>query len=111
VRMDVSVRRAWETKERYAEVLGHELAHAATSWATGSSLRLYQDLGERGRKYDAVWSAGSPADELEMRLAKIERLTREFERPARSAELDICRELLMAGAAPRELKPVKRQNY
>jgi hypothetical protein len=82
-------------KERYAEVLGHELAHAATILGDQDFFRLYQDLEREAGEYHRCLAGPDPsADELELRLAKIQRLTREFERPARSAELEICRELL-----------------
>ncbi|MBP1596652.1 MAG: hypothetical protein H6Q05_2029 [Acidobacteria bacterium] len=82
-------------KERYAEVLGHELAHAATILGDREFLRLYQDLErEAGEYHCCLASPDRRVDELEMRLAKIQHLTREFERPARSAELEIWRELL-----------------
>jgi len=82
-------------KERYAEVLGHELAHAATILGDREFLRLYQDLEREAGEYDRCLAGPDRrADELEIRLAKIQRLTREFERPARSAELEIWRELL-----------------
>jgi hypothetical protein len=82
-------------KERYAEVLGHELAHAATILCDREFLRLYQDLErEAGEYHRCLAGQDRQVDELEMRLAKIQRLTREFEWPARSAELEICRELV-----------------
>ena len=82
-------------KERYAEVLGHELTHAATILADPEFLRLYQDLEREAEEYDRCRaSPDRQFEELEMRLAKIERVKREFERPARSSELEICRELL-----------------
>ena len=82
-------------KERYAEVLGHELAHAVTILGDREFLRLYQDLErESGEYHRCLAGPDGRVDELEMRLANIQRLTREFERPARSAELEICRELL-----------------
>lgn len=79
-------------KERYAEVLGHELAHAATVFGDREFLRLYQDLEREAREYDRRL-AGSDrrVDDFELRLDKIQRL---LEQPARSAELEIWRELL-----------------
>jgi len=82
-------------KERFAEVLGHELAHAAAVFGDRKFLRLYQDLAGEAEEYNRC--AASPDrrdDELELRLDKIQRLSREIERPAESAELEIWRELL-----------------
>jgi hypothetical protein len=81
--------------ERYAEVLGHELAHAVSILGNQDSLRQYQDLDREVAEYqNCLAGPNRRVDELELRLNRIRRLLQEFERPAQSAELEIWRELL-----------------
>jgi hypothetical protein len=91
--------------ERYAEVLGHELAHAATVFGDREFLMLYQDLEREAGEYQVCLAGRDRHDEeLELRLNRIQRLSREFERPAQSVELEIWRELLNGGPLPKNQK-------
>lgn len=84
-------------KERYAEVLGHELAHAA--WAvvdaerTRLTMALPGEVAQASRLVLAAQTKGVSDDSLE-RARELERLSREVEEPAEAAEAVIWRELL-----------------
>jgi hypothetical protein len=80
------------TKQRYAEVLGHELAHAVDVFQNAESLRVYQQLEREARdlKVGDVYDANG--DRLRQ-LESVERLMRQIEKPAEAAELQIWREL------------------
>ena len=81
--------------ERYAETLGHELAHAAWHLASPDRARLAQQLQgqmeEQARAIRASWvasgEAGSPAP------SELDELARDLESPAEAAERAIWREL------------------
>jgi hypothetical protein len=82
--------------ERYAEVLGHELAHAVWHLADTERARLAQRLqGDMEADMRMVLTAGgrSPDEELKERVGELDRLARELERPAETAELAIWKEL------------------
>jgi hypothetical protein len=85
-------------EERYAEVLGHELAHAVWFLSDQSHARLMEDLhsevdGFYSRRrhvaHGAAWD-----EQMERHLDRIESLTTEIERPAETAEKEIWQELL-----------------
>jgi len=84
-------------KERYAEVLGHELAHAAWSLADAERTRLTLTLpGEVARASRFVLAArkeGVRGEGVE-RARELERLSREAEKPAEAAEAVVWAELL-----------------
>jgi hypothetical protein len=84
-------------KERYAEVLGHELAHAAWGLVDAERTRLTLTLpGEVARASRFVFAAkkeGLRGDGVE-RARELERLSREVEKPAEAAEEAIWAELL-----------------
>jgi hypothetical protein len=84
-------------KERYAEVLGHELAHAAWGFGAAERTRLSLTLpGEVARASRLVLAAqtGGVPDESVERARRLERLSREVEEPAEAAEAAIWAELL-----------------
>jgi len=89
--------------ERYAELLGHELAHAV--WLLGDPERarvgqwLETEREARARAYLGTATRG-PADALRTQMAELDRLAAEVERPADEAERTIWREL-RAGQRPR----------
>jgi hypothetical protein len=84
-------------KERYAEVLGHELAHAAWSFAAAGRTRLTLTLpGEVARASRFVLAAqteGASHESVE-HASELERLSREVEEPAEAAEAAVWAELL-----------------
>jgi hypothetical protein len=78
--------------ERHAEVLGHELAHAAWHLASPGRARLAQQLQGRleqqAQALMASGAAGAGAQESDL-----DRLARELEEPAETAERAIWEEL------------------
>lgn len=86
------------TKQRYAEVLGHELAHAATVFQCTESLRRYQQIEKEAADLDASDVNETNRDWL-MRLESVKRLMSQNETLAEAAELEIWREL-QGGTSP-----------
>lgn len=83
-------------RARYAEVLGHELIHAAWAFAdperTRLSMGLPGDVAALGRQILAALAAqGSEA--ITDRARELERLSRQVEEPAEAAEQAIWAEL------------------
>ena len=81
-------------RERYAEVLGHELAHAVRALQDPEYFHLYQDLTRVSKELDQLLhkeKAGSP--ELDRQMDKLLSIKREIEKPAEAAEAEIWREL------------------
>jgi hypothetical protein len=84
-------------KERYAEVLGHELAHAAWGFGAAERTRLSLTLpGEVARASRLVLAAqtGDARDESVERARELERLSREVEEPVEAVEAAAWAELL-----------------
>jgi hypothetical protein len=83
--------------ERYAEVLGHELAHAEWALASPEKARLAQRLqgrlAERARVRLAAGPGSGLRETLQEQDAELERLARELEEPAETAEVAIWEEL------------------
>jgi hypothetical protein len=82
--------------ERYAELLGHELAHALWHLADTERARLAQQFqGEMETEMERVLRAGGrgPDEELRERVGALDRLAREVEVPAEAAEVAIWKEL------------------
>jgi hypothetical protein len=89
--------------ERYAELLGHELAHAAWHFAAPERARLAQRFqGEMETEVERVLRAGvgGPDVGLRERVVALDRLAREVEVPAETAEVAIWKEL-QTGRQPR----------
>ncbi len=80
------------TNERYAEVLGHELAHAVAVFQSIEMLRLYQQLEKAVAELDQVGPNAPDGDRLRC-LERIDELQHAIEEPAEAAELLIWREL------------------
>ena len=83
-------------RERYAEVLGHELAHAAWSFANPERARVAEALPrEREQLSRRVLAARGLGfdDALQKDATRIERVSRELEEPAEAAEVAIWAEL------------------
>jgi hypothetical protein len=84
--------------ERYAEVLGHELAHAVGILAdpdlTSLCERPVNTDGKAGDLRQEGSGAHLPNHDRRERLIKLESIMAELERPARETELVILRELL-----------------
>ncbi len=76
------------TKERYAEVLGHELAHAAAVFRRIEMLRLYQQLSKETADFYSGGMNAADGDRLKC-LEKIEQLQHKIEGTAEAAELVI----------------------
>jgi hypothetical protein len=82
--------------ERYAELLGHELAHAVWHFASPERARLGQRLeGELPERMRMVVEAGigGPGEELRAQVEELDRLARDVEGPAEAAEEAIWKEL------------------
>jgi len=89
--------------ERYAELLGHELAHAVWNLGATERARLAQRLqGDMETEMRMVLRAGGrgPDEELRERVGELDRLAREVERPAEAAEVAIWKELQAGRQAP-----------
>lgn len=83
-------------RERYAEVLGHELAHAAWALAdperTRLSMALPGEVAALGRRMLAA-PAERASETVVARARELERLSREVEAPAEAVEEAIWAEL------------------
>jgi hypothetical protein len=94
--------------ERYAEVLGHELAHAAWAVVDAQRVRLTvalpSQVAQASRLVLAAQTKGVSNDSFE-RARELERLSRAVEEPAETAEQAVWAELLAGqrarGRAPR----------
>jgi hypothetical protein len=91
--------------KRYAEVLGHELAHAASDFASPERARLVWDRVDRvSAEFRAhrAWRGNEPLDPaLKRRLEERDALLVELEAHADAVELLVWRELVKAGGARR----------
>ena len=89
--------------QRYAEALGHELAHAVWSFAdperAGLAHRLQGETEQQMKMLLAARARGLGA-ELQEHVEELDRLGRVLEEPAEAAEVSIWEELL-AGQRPR----------
>jgi hypothetical protein len=84
-------------KGRYAEVLGHELTHAAWGFADPERIRLAMGLpGEVAAFSRQVLAAPAArgSEAITQRARELERLSREVEEPAEAAEQAIWAELV-----------------
>jgi hypothetical protein len=81
--------------ERYAELLGHELAHAVWALADPERARLVMPLQSENEQVmrRVVGAAPGSGDELGERVRELERLSRMLEEPAEAAEEAIWEEL------------------
>ena len=82
---------------RYAEVLGHELAHVERLLADPDYRSLYAELDRELSSYFSSrnnQTAGNSNQEAQRHLERIELLENEVERPAVAAEAQIWRELI-----------------
>jgi hypothetical protein len=83
-------------KERYAELLGHELAHAVWTLADTERARLVERLqGEMEQQMRMLLAARAQGlrAEIEKHVAELDRLSRVIEEPAEAAEVVIWEEL------------------
>jgi hypothetical protein len=90
-------------KERYAEALGHELAHAVWSMADTERARLAQRLqGEMEQQMQMLLTARGRGlgAEIQEHVRELDRLGRVLEEPAEAAEVSVWVEL-RAGHRPR----------
>ena len=81
--------------QRYAELLGHELAHAVWTLAAPERARLVMPLqSETEHVMRRVLGTTHPSgDELRERVSELERLSRMLEEPAEAAEVAVWKEL------------------
>jgi hypothetical protein len=88
-------------KERYAELLGHELAHAVWTLADPERARLVMPLqGENEQVMRQAVDKGPGDDELGKRVHELERLSRIMEETAEAAEVAIWQELRAGQRSP-----------
>jgi len=84
--------------ERYAEVVGHELAHAVQMLENPEYAHLCLKLDVQAAEYllsRRQSASGAVADEVtRLRQARLQSLTDKIEKPAQAAELEVWRELL-----------------
>ncbi len=81
-------------KERYAEVLGHEMAHAVAILLDRTYLQLYRDLDKEVVEYEHhLESLDGGPEHLEEHLNRIKFIQGAIEKPAQAAEAEIWREL------------------
>ncbi len=92
---------------RYAEVLGHEMAHALQILSREDPLRLTGDLKQEAERllHDICRHKGTAFhEEIRSRAKKVELMREAIEKPAREAEAAVWRELAAtqraAGARP-----------
>lgn len=81
---------------RYAEVLGHELAHVERVLADPAYMGLYTELDRELSSYFSnrtKWNGRNSNQETQKHLEKIELLENEVEKPAVAAEAEIWSEL------------------
>lgn len=87
-----------EKNERYAQVVGHELAHAALILEDPGYAHLYRELDEEAasflllRQRSPIGAAYDRA--TQEHLSRLKLLTTEVEKPAQATEVEIWRELL-----------------
>jgi len=85
-------------KERYAEILGHELAHAVWTFADQNHARLLEELNAEVERFERSRRRAlhrTALDEQEWQhLRRIESLMTEIESPAELAEAEVWKELL-----------------
>ena len=81
-------------KERYAELLGHELAHAVWTLTETDRARLVMPLqSENEQVMRQVVDRSPDADDLGARVNELEGLSRKLEETAETAEVAIWKEL------------------
>jgi hypothetical protein len=85
--------------ERYAEVLGHELAHAVRAFQDAEYMHLYQELEKEASQLNYGLHGLQNNAEVMARLDRIARLSKQIEGPAEAAEAEIWRELSAPGGA------------
>ena len=85
-----------ERTQRYAEVLGHELAHAYLIFAVPNYARVYEELVRETEAYAAARKKAGTAFLASDMIAWLNRLkvvTDQFEHPVEAIEIEIWREL------------------
>lgn len=87
-------------KERYAELLGHELAHAVWTLADPERARLVMPLQSENERVMRHAIDNGPDDELRKRIQELERLSRTLEESAEAAEVAIWQELRAGRRSP-----------
>ena len=83
-------------KARYAEVLGHELAHVESLLGDPNYLRLYSELDKELSSYTSrrkIQKGQELDQETQKQLERMDFLVNEIEKPAVAAEAEIWREL------------------
>jgi hypothetical protein len=82
------------TKERCAEVLGHELAHAVTAFHDEGYFQIYREIERlRGELQYGPQGLIQSGPDINERIRILLQLIREIEKPAEAAEIEIWREL------------------
>lgn len=90
-------------EERYAEVLGHELAHAVDILSDLEKVRKVEEVVEQTNemllKYHSQRASDALSPELEKRLSSRDKLLHELEKRAESIEAAVWRELISSQSA------------
>jgi hypothetical protein len=90
-------------EERYAEVLGHEMAHAAHILSDPARARMVkevvQETNELFLSYGRQYGYANVGPELQRRLSLRDALLKELEEPAEAAERLVWREILWSREA------------
>src|SRR5215468_678513 len=85
-------------EERYAEVLGHEMAHAVHILSDPARARMVkdvvQDTNELFLSYGRQYGYANVGPEMQRRIAVRDALLKELEEPADAAEMLVWREIL-----------------
>jgi hypothetical protein len=94
--------------ERYAEVLGHELAHAADVLSDPGRVQMLEELVEQTNESinQSLWRKAAIAPELEQRIMRRDAFLKELEERARTVEEAVWRELLESQTARKDRKVV-----
>jgi hypothetical protein len=93
-------------KARYAEVLGHELAHVERVLHDADYLGLYTELDRELASYSSICkSHHGRAQGAQKQLERIDSLVSEIEGPALAAEAEIWRELVSGKGGSNGVRP------
>ncbi|MGH9936655.1 MAG: hypothetical protein ACREAM_10445 [Blastocatellia bacterium] len=92
-------------EERYAEVLGHELAHAVHILSDLTRARMVEEIVQQTNEaflsYGRRYGYANIEPEMRQRIARRDAFLKELEEPAEAAEMSIWREIASSRVARR----------